>query len=545
MTAVVTPFADVNGDLDVVQDDNTIDAAAIVMPLVAPTTFSWGAKGSNIALSNGSKDATESSGSNWGLVRGSFFNNVGLRYFEIEVLVSNGCTAIGISDDTTPAGAGLTDLISCRYSGAMRYNGESFFTFYDPVNGFINDSTSYGYGTIRDALLAGDRLGVAVDFTHKEVYFSRAGIWFAGSDPIARLNPRLTWTGTKFAVYPFVAIGLGDSVRLHGGATQAYPLPVGYLAWDDRPPAVGTLSVTQASQGVLAESSYYRTGMLAVVQAPQTLEATAVGPQAPPPLPPSPITYTGDRHVTRSGDDYAVAMEGLLPQGQAWPRAWGSVLMNTVRGLTRIWGDFEIRASHLLEQESDPRKTVELLPDWERNWGLPDPCYSEPQTLYERQLALLMRMTMLGSQSREFFIWLAATIGYIITISEFRVWVVGLDRCGDSRTIGSLPPDPNRNEWQQELLDPRGSHLDDGEMSAWPSYGLGPPENRYYWTVRVDQAKIVWFRVTASQCGVDPHVRIGFADDLECLLNRYKPGHTKIIFDYGGLQDNPSMAGTP
>ena len=74
-----------------------------------------------------------------------------------------------------------------------------------------------------------------------------------------------------------------------------------------------------------------------------------------------------DKHVTRDGDDYAVAMQALLPLGQAWPRGEDSALMKVVRGLCRIWGDFEIRASHLLEQESDPRTTIELLPDWERN----------------------------------------------------------------------------------------------------------------------------------------------------------------------------------
>jgi len=101
-----------------------------------------------------------------------------------------------------------------------------------------------------------------------------------------------------------------------------------------------------------------------------------------------------DRHVTRTGEDYADALQALLPLGQAWPRAIGSALMQVVTGLTRIWGDFEIRASKLLEMESDPRSTIELLPDWERNFGLPDPCYTEPQSIAERQLALVMRMTL-------------------------------------------------------------------------------------------------------------------------------------------------------
>jgi uncharacterized protein YmfQ (DUF2313 family) len=244
-----------------------------------------------------------------------------------------------------------------------------------------------------------------------------------------------------------------------------------------------------------------------------------------------------DRHVTRSGEDYAEAMQALLPQGQAWPRHNDSALMKVVRGLTRIWGDFEVRASALLEIESDPRATMELLPDWERNWGLPDPCYSEPQTIGERQRALVMRMTMEGAQSREFFIGVAASIGYTITISEYRVWVVGIDRCGDNRVYGD-GSDPQLNEWNQPLHDMRGGTLEEGELSEWPNYGIGPATNRFYWTVHVDGAKLVWFRVGAGggQTGIDPHLRIGLADDLECLLNRWKPAHTIIIFDYTGVQ---------
>src|SRR4029077_1007547 len=135
-----------------------------------------------------------------------------------------------------------------------------------------------------------------------------------------------------------------------------------------------------------------------------------------------------DKHVLRTGEEYADALQALLPLGQAWPRANESVLMRVVRGLTKIWGDFEIRADHLLVNESDPRYTIELLPDWERNWGLPDPCYKSPQTYAERIEALIMRMTMVGAQSRQFFIDLAASIGYTITITEYRTFVVGLDR---------------------------------------------------------------------------------------------------------------------
>jgi uncharacterized protein YmfQ (DUF2313 family) len=260
------------------------------------------------------------------------------------------------------------------------------------------------------------------------------------------------------------------------------------------------------------------------------------------------MTLEPDRHVTRDGEDYAVAMQALLPQGQAWPRDEDSVLMKVVKGLTRIWGDFEKRASDLLEQESDPRITYELLPDWERNWGLPDPCYEAPLTFGERQRALIMRMTMIGGASRQFFIDVAASIGYTITIAEYRTFVCGMDRCGDARVYGAgvTSDTPMRNEWGIPIMNARGDKgVANGELSGYPYYGLGSFTTRSYWTVFVEQAKLVWFRCGGGECGVDPHLRIGLADDLECLLNRWKPAHTQIIFDYSGLQTGGDMAGTP
>jgi uncharacterized protein YmfQ (DUF2313 family) len=253
-----------------------------------------------------------------------------------------------------------------------------------------------------------------------------------------------------------------------------------------------------------------------------------------------------DRHIRRSGSDYTDAFLSQLPQGQAWPRhAPGSVLVQGITGLCDYWGFVDGRAADLLEIESDPRQTVELLPDWERNWGLPDPCYTAPQTIGQRQLALVMRMTMQGAQSREFFINVAAQIGYTITITEYRTFVVGIDACGDNRVYGD-GSSPMLNKWDQPILDPGGNPVANGELSEWPNYGLGPPENRFYWTVHVSTASLTWFRVTKGQCGIDPHLRIGKADDLECLLNRWKPAHSQIIFDYSGLgAPGDPMAGTP
>jgi uncharacterized protein YmfQ (DUF2313 family) len=183
-----------------------------------------------------------------------------------------------------------------------------------------------------------------------------------------------------------------------------------------------------------------------------------------------------DRHIRRSGDDYAQAFLSLLPQGQAWPRHdLGSTLVRACNGLSQYWGYVDGRAGDLLERESDPRQTIELLPDWERNWGLPDPCYTAPQTIGQRQLALVMRMTLMGGASREFFIEVAAMIGYTITISEYRTFIVGIDRVGDNRVYGD-GSNPMFDEWNKPICDPKGNPVALDELSEWPYYGLGPHE---------------------------------------------------------------------
>jgi uncharacterized protein YmfQ (DUF2313 family) len=252
-----------------------------------------------------------------------------------------------------------------------------------------------------------------------------------------------------------------------------------------------------------------------------------------------------DRHIRRAGSDYRDAYLELLPQGQAWPKhAMGSVLWQTCDGLNNYWGWVDGRAADLLEIESDPRSTVELLPDWERNWGLPDPCYTAPQTIAARQQALVARMTLLGSQSRQFYIDFAKQLGYDITISEYRPFMVGIDGCGDCRVYGDGTF--MQDQWGRPICDPLGLPVANGELSEWPNYGLGPPEMRYYWTVHVSGVCLMWFRCTSGQCGVDPHLQFSIPSDLECILNRWKPAHTQIIFDLGGLSDRDDpMAGTP
>lgn len=212
-----------------------------------------------------------------------------------------------------------------------------------------------------------------------------------------------------------------------------------------------------------------------------------------------------DRHVRRGGADYAEALAALLPRGRAWPRDPDTVLMQLLRGLAETWGILDSRAADLLERESDPRAAMEILADWERAWGLPDPCVAEPLTIADRQRALVAKMTTEGGQSRPFFLDLAASLGYQIRITEYAPFMAGVSACGDTRD--------QFGDWRWEV---------------------GPPEIRFVWRVRITGLRVTWFRTGngGGQAGIDPMVRIALATDLDCVLRRYKPAHTEVVFDY-------------
>jgi uncharacterized protein YmfQ (DUF2313 family) len=209
----------------------------------------------------------------------------------------------------------------------------------------------------------------------------------------------------------------------------------------------------------------------------------------------------------------------LLPYGQAWPRDTSTTLWGTISGLAQYWGFVDGRAADLLERESDPRQTIELLPDWERAWGLPDPCLPSATTISERQRMLVLVMTYLGGQSRAYFEGVMNWLGYTISIKEFAPFMAGVSRCGDTRNM-----------------------YDNTGQFRWY---IGPPEQRFYWTVEVGQVGLTWFRAGSGQAGVDHHLEFSVPQELQCLLNRWKPAQTEIVMDFSSLANGGPMQGTP
>jgi uncharacterized protein YmfQ (DUF2313 family) len=228
-----------------------------------------------------------------------------------------------------------------------------------------------------------------------------------------------------------------------------------------------------------------------------------------------------DRHVRRVGDDYTQAFLTLLPRGQAWPREASTTLFGTVDGLCQYYGYVDSRAADLLETESDPRKTIELLSDWERAWGLPDPCFASPQTIEQRRRILVLWMTWLGGQSRAYFTNLMAWLGYTIGIQEFAPFMCGISWCGDTRSYADMQAHKNFR-WY-----------------------IGPPEQRFYWTIQIGQVGLNWFRAASGQAGVNHHLEFQIPQEAACLLQRWKPAHTSLIPDFSAIAYGGPLQGTP
>lgn len=189
--------------------------------------------------------------------------------------------------------------------------------------------------------------------------------------------------------------------------------------------------------------------------------------------------------------DYLRQLQALLPPGPAWPRSDDALLTRLLGALAAELARVDGRAQRLVE-EADPRTVAELFVDWERVAGLPDACaqaYGGEQTLAQRRVALVGRLTTLGGQSPAYFIGLAAALGYAITITEFRAHSVNDDA-------------------EYPLYD-----------TAW----------NFAWQVNAALNTIA--DITVASTVEDPIAAWGNAL-LECVIKRLKPAHTAVLFSY-------------
>lgn len=177
--------------------------------------------------------------------------------------------------------------------------------------------------------------------------------------------------------------------------------------------------------------------------------------------------------------DYLAQLKALLPQGAAFTREADSTLSQVFGAVADELARVDQRGVDLMVQ-TDPRVVTEMLDDWERAWGLPDGCVVAEPTTAGRRLALHQRVASLGGQSRPYFVGLSALLGYEAEIEDFAP--TRLPFTIARPVLGR----PWAFAWKLAIYGP--ADLD------------GPP-------------------VYASS-------------DIECVVQRLKPAHTVVSFDF-------------
>lgn len=144
--------------------------------------------------------------------------------------------------------------------------------------------------------------------------------------------------------------------------------------------------------------------------------------------------------MARTAAQYRELLKSLLPQGKLWTRSSNSVLHKILWGFGEELARIEARVDDLYD-EKDVRTATELLEEHEDDYGLPDEGDTIASTDALRREELESSLLKLGQQFQQYYIDIAAVLGYTIEIEEFSPFWAGIqtsiDRCGDQNNIFS------------------------------------------------------------------------------------------------------------
>ena len=288
------------------------------------------------------------------------------------------------------------------------------------------------------------------------------------------------------------------------------------------------------------------------------------------------------------------AVLALAPRGAAWGtdeagdgKGASPVMLRFWRAIATWVADVNAR-DFAVATQAFPSAITTSLTDWETDYGLPDACRTSANTVAARISAVQARFGALGGQSREYFICLAASLGYDITIEEPTQFFIDTSEIidGDVREDWFLVDDSQCDDPVETftLFAPPGVYGDEvaggileGGFDCDFSECDGDPLETFeadpagivwkFWVVHVASLGETWFRagdggLTESwfvcedgvcddaaiegfgfdpvsdpptdegECGYDPVEGFLPADTLECVLRSACPPHTQLVFSY-------------
>ncbi len=190
-------------------------------------------------------------------------------------------------------------------------------------------------------------------------------------------------------------------------------------------------------------------------------------------------------------DSFLAAVQSLPPPGRAFPRDPDTLMATVFTPPADALASVRASALQLINVEADPTLAEQTLADWEADYGLPDPCSPLGGSVEQRRASLLAKIATIGGQSPGYYIAVAAALGYVITITEYKPFRLG-----------------------------------------WASLGaaLMGPGWQFVWDVNAPSITVSRFTLGRSALG-DPFWTIGNTE-LECRIRAIAPAHTMVRFKY-------------
>ncbi|MBD8555563.1 DUF2313 domain-containing protein [Rhizobium sp. CFBP 8762] len=193
-------------------------------------------------------------------------------------------------------------------------------------------------------------------------------------------------------------------------------------------------------------------------------------------------------------NDLIGAALAMWPQGAAWgsPDGQAVPLTSMLARFTRVLVDSYVwlyARAFGLARESTVQGIVELLDEWELDYGLPGECGTSANTFSERIRALAAKVASQKTVHPLDFLRIAYFYGFEIEIEEPAVFECGFSECGGEHTVGD-------------------------------------PREEIYWIVHVRDLAVDYFRCGESECGQDPLFSLGEAERLLCILRSIAPAWT-------------------
>jgi len=189
---------------------------------------------------------------------------------------------------------------------------------------------------------------------------------------------------------------------------------------------------------------------------------------------------------------YAVAMKSLLPQGRVWQINEGSSQAAVIDGLALTTQRSDSAAISLI-QGAFPATADQLISEWNQTLGIIDPCFGAPTSSFTNQQQIVAKLSATGGQSPQYFIDLALSLGYVIKITQYTY---------------------------HSVMKPVTAALSSKDWAL---------------TWQVDFAVANSYTASVEQSVGSPIGSGGYPANMQaviCILNKYKPAHTNLIFKF-------------